>query len=193
MSGPRELELNSKAPTLIDLTVHVDDRGSLYEVVREFELPQNVKEVGMPGSPEPVKVRWARFGQTYVVNSPSRGTIRAFHRHQILWDYFCVVHGRAKFVVVDGDPKDWGEVDQMLAKRNEFGITLGIDEQWDFVLGTEKPRVLVVPPLLWHGWEALTDDVVLMCVGTELYDSGKPDEQRIPARMLRDPWGIKAR
>ncbi|MEJ5199015.1 MAG: hypothetical protein WHX53_08835, partial [Anaerolineae bacterium] len=32
-----------------------------------------------------------RFGQVYLVGDPVRGAIRAFHKHEELWDWFCIV------------------------------------------------------------------------------------------------------
>ena len=175
----------SLEPKVIDLPVYLDDRGSLYEVVHHYDLPQDnrwAKSHAHGDYKHP-----ARFGQVYVVNSPSRGTIRAFHRHRELWDYFCIVSGRAKFVVVQSDPSGT-ETD-----NPSWTETAGIDEIWTFVLGAEKPRLLVVPPMFWHGWEALTDNTILVSLGTDLYDRDNPDEQRIAAKAFGDVWGIKPR
>ena len=62
-----------------ELTRHVDDRGTLEEVLRRDD-------------PEFVK-----FGQVYMVRSRQPGTVRAFHRHKKLWDHFCIVSGSALF------------------------------------------------------------------------------------------------
>jgi len=116
-------------------------------------------------------------GQVYVVRSPVRGTIRGFHRHRTLWDFFCVVHGRAKVVVV----------------RPKEGEPLVADEVWSHVLCEEQPSLLTIPPLLFHGWEALTDDVMLLSVGSEVYDRTKPDEERVPFDIFGSVWGITPR
>src|SRR3972149_52277 len=71
-----------KGQAVTPLTVHEDDRGSLYEILHDHDLPE--------GRPIP------QFSR---VRSPARGTIRAFHRHAKLWDFFCCVRGRAKVVL----------------------------------------------------------------------------------------------
>ena len=147
-------------PMLIPLVVHADDRGSLFEVLHDYELPGYIEK---------------RFGQVYMVKSPVRGTIRGFHRHDLLWDYFCVVHGRAKVVMVR-------------PKANEPSVA---DEVWSTVLAAEKPSVVVIPPLVFHGWEALTDDTILLSIGSEVYNPKTPDEERIPFDTFGDVWGIK--
>lgn len=47
-----------------ELRVHEDDRGSLYEAIHNYDIPE--------------------FGQTYVVTTRKAGTIRAYHRHEKL-------------------------------------------------------------------------------------------------------------
>src|SRR3972149_5007704 len=71
-----------KGQAVTPLTVHEDDRGSLYEILHDHDMPEG----------RPIR-------QIYLVRSPARGTIRAFHRHAKLWDFFCCVRGRAKVVL----------------------------------------------------------------------------------------------
>lgn len=154
-------------PMVKKLTVHADDRGSLFEVLHDYELSYE-KVVGESDIPA--------FGQVYIVRSPVRGTIRGFHRHVQLWDYFTVVHGRAKVVVA----------------RRDFGpARIAADAIWSTVLAAEAPSLVVIPPYLYHGWEALTDDTVLVSIGSEVYDSQRPDEERIRFDAFGDVWGIK--
>jgi dTDP-4-dehydrorhamnose 3,5-epimerase-like enzyme len=146
--------------------VHEDDRGSLFEVLHAYELPQD------RSGHFPV----ARFGQVYIVRSPASGTIRGLHRHKRLWDYFCCTRGRAKVVVVQA------EVFEL--KRKATGETLHtaptqIDMTWTFILTADQPKVLTIGPGLWHGWKALDDDTSLVCIGSEVYNREAPDEERI--------------
>lgn len=154
-------------PMVQKLTVHADERGSLFEVLHEHELPYE-RVAGESDIPA--------FGQVYVVRSPVHGTVRGFHRHMRLWDYFTVVHGRAKVVVA----------------RRDYGTSRIVDDAiWSTVLAEEAPSVVVIPPYLFHGWEALTDDTVLVSIGSEVYDSKNPDEERIPFDAFGDVWGIQ--
>ncbi|HHH82482.1 MAG TPA: hypothetical protein ENL35_05810 [Chloroflexi bacterium] len=73
---------------VIDLAVHEDDRGYLVEIARKT------------GGGEPHAVIH-QFGQVYLVGDRTRGTIRAFHKHEDLWDWFFISHGSAKFVLKD--------------------------------------------------------------------------------------------
>ncbi len=160
-------EVLAPEPMVKKLAVHADDRGSLFEVLHDYELPYE-KVAGESDIPA--------FGQVYIVRSPVRGTIRGFHRHVKLWDYFTVVHGRAKVIVA----------------RRDYGIShIESDAIWSTVLAAEAPSVVVIPPYLYHGWEALTDDTVLVSIGSEVYDSQCPDEERIPYDAFGDVWGIK--
>lgn len=128
---------------LIDLKVHQDDRGLLFEVLHDYDL---------------VSKGNARFGQVYIVRNPAPFTVRAFHRHRELWDYFSIIHGAAKFVLVNP------------GKYSARVLTL---TEW-------RPQLLIVPPGCWHGWMSLVPDTILLCTGSEVYNSADPDEERVP-------------
>lgn len=143
---------------LVPLIVHVDDRGYLMEII-------HVTDPFLP-----------KFGQVYIVGNPSRHTIRAFHKHQMLWDYFFISHGTAKFVLVDdreGSPT-----------YQHMNV---------FVLSSRNPSLLVVPPGVYHGWMSLEDDTQLISIASEVYSREKPDEVRIPPDSFGDVWTVKGR
>lgn len=158
---PRKLN-EFKDIYLLNNHVHADDRGVLYETLHDYDL---------------IEYGNAKFGQVYVVHNPVRNTVRAFHRHEKLWDYFTIVHGSAKFILV-----------------NPGGTTAR-----EIILTDRRPQTLVVPPGCWHGWMSLEDDTVLLSVGSEVYNRNQPDEERVPPNTFDDlfedgsPWGIKAR
>ena len=141
---------------IISLQVNFDDRGYLFEIVHNYDMQ--------------------KFGQVYVVGDPTRGTIRAFHKHETLWDYFCIVKGSAKFVFVD-DKKD-----SKTYKQQEV-----------IILSEKAPKTIIVPPGVYHGWMSLEDDTIMISAGSELYDKEKPDETRIPPDSFGDYWTIKGR
>ena len=150
------MEYKVNRPGLIDLTLRVDDRGHLYEVCHSYDLTNE------------------RFGQVYCVQNPSPGAIRAFHRHQFLIDYFCIVHGRAIFCLVSPDETE--------------GLR--------YVLDSRKPQMLTVPVGWYHGWMGLVEDTILLSVGSELYSRENPDEERVPFDSFNelfngDPWVVK--
>lgn len=123
---------------LVDLELKQDSRGSLYEVLHQSDIK------------DPVSMK-----QVYIVSDPVRGTIRAFHKHEKLWDFFHIVRGSAIFCL------------------EKEGVPLKL------VLSDRKPQLLVVPPTVFHGWRSLEDNTVLVSIGSEEYDRDNPDEERI--------------
>jgi dTDP-4-dehydrorhamnose 3,5-epimerase len=148
---------------LIRLDVFEDDRGFLYEVVHDSDhfVPH--------------------IGQVYVVGDPSRGAIRAFHKHAELHDWFCLVSGSAKFAFVDDRP--------------ESATYRGTDV---VVTSARRPTLIVVPPGVFHGWVALEDNTLLLSVASHVYDRLEPDEVRVPPQAFaslfgRDVWTVEAK
>ena len=133
------------------LKVHKDDRGSLYEVIHDRDIEHE------------------KFGQQYIVKTRAAGTVRAFHRHEKLWDWFTILHGSAKFILVSADGKD--------VKT--------------FILDGNQPEVLTVPPTYWHGWQALEDNTILNSVANNCYNAENPDEERIPPSSFGQTWNIE--
>jgi dTDP-4-dehydrorhamnose 3,5-epimerase len=143
---------------LVPLVTRADDRGFLIEIIRATDE------------------HFSKFGQVYVVGDPVRGTVRAFHKHAVLWDYFFIVKGSAKFVLVDDRP--------------------GSDSQGSaevFVLGERNPALLVVPPGVYHGWMSLEDRTLMISTASEVYDRENPDEVRIAPDHFGDFWTVKGR
>jgi len=126
---------------VIPLEVHTDDRGHLFEVIRKEGKEKHAV--------------CHKFGQVYIVHNPVRNVVRAWHRHKELWDFFCVVKGRAKFLFVD-EQKKTKEV----------------------VLSARAPQLIVVPTGIWHGWVSLEDDTILLSIASETYVKEQPDEER---------------
>jgi dTDP-4-dehydrorhamnose 3,5-epimerase len=141
----------------------MDDRGYLIEIVRraESEGPHAVVH---------------RFGQVYLVGNMARGTIRAFHKHEELWDWFFISHGSAKFVLRD-DREDSATYREMM--------TIGAS--------VRNPRLIVVPPGVYHGWMSLEDDTQMVSTASEVYNQEKPDEVRIAPDSFGDVWTVKGR
>jgi len=143
---------------VVPLTAHVDDRGFLIEILRESDP------------------HFTRFGQVYLVGNPARGTIRAFHKHAALWDWFFIARGSAKFILRDDRPE---------SATYEHADT--------FVIGDRNPSLLVVPPGVYHGWMSLEDDTQLISTGSEVYNRQQPDEVRVPPDSFGTVWDVKGR
>lgn len=148
---------------VIDLTTHVDDRGYLIEVARQ---------VGSNGPHAVIH----KFGQVYLVGDTTRGTIRAFHKHNELWDWFFISHGSAKFVLKD-DRKDSPTYGEMMT----------------IIASERKARLIAVPPGVYHGWMSLEDDTQMVSTASHVYNQAQPDEVRIPPDAFGDVWAVKGR
>jgi len=148
---------------VIDLTAHLDDRGYLIEVAR------------CTGGSEPHCVVH-RFGQVYLVGDRTAGTIRAFHKHEELWDWFFISHGAAKFILKDD---------------REDSPTCG--EMMTLITSERRPRLIVVPPGVYHGWMSLEDDTQMVSTASHTYNADDPDEVRIPPDSFGDVWTVRGR
>ena len=143
---------------LVELAARVDDRGYLVKMLRADDP------------------HFTTFGEVYIVGDFSRGTIRAWHKHERLWDYFHISHGAAKF-----------------ALRDDRHDSPTYEEINTFVLSARNPATLVVPPGVYHGWMALEDDTQLVSVGSELYDPQNLDEVRVPYTSFGYDWTVQHR
>jgi dTDP-4-dehydrorhamnose 3,5-epimerase len=146
---------------LIPLKVNTDDRG--YLIV-----------IGSSGRDDAPDIPTLK--EVYLVGDMAEGTIRAFHKHQNLWDYFFISHGSAKFVLIDDRP-DSGTNEEMNT----------------FILTERNPSLLVVPPGVYHGWMSLEEDTQMVSLANNPYDPKNPDEKRIPADSFGDVWTVKGR
>ena len=102
-----------------------------------------------------------RFGQAYVT-SAYPGVVKAWHYHTRQTDYFCVLAGMAKVVLYDArqDSPTHGEISE-------------------FYLGEQARRLLVIPPLVYHGFKNIGEGLCLLLnLPTETYDYAQPDEYR---------------
>ena len=147
-----------KDAAFVPLVAHADDRGYLIEIVRA------------------VDPHFTKFGQVYLVGNFARGVIRAYHKHEQLWDWFFISHGAAKFALVDD---------------RSASPTHG--EMNTFVVSGKNPHVIAVPPGVYHGWMSLEDDTQMISVASEVYNRTQPDEVRISPDSFGDVWTVKGR
>jgi dTDP-4-dehydrorhamnose 3,5-epimerase len=152
----------------VRLAVPVDDRGELFEILRNDEEG------------------FRQFGQVYFVRSRQPGTVRGFHRHARMWDHFCIVRGSAKFGFMDAVPGDYtGTI--CPAHPAVYWVTLS----------DRQPMRLDVPAGTWHAWMALEPDTLLVSVASEPYcgvdRSEAPDEERVPATSFGAVWEVEAK
>lgn len=143
---------------LVKLETHVDDRGYLIEILRASDG------------------HFTKFGQVYMVGDAVRGVVRAWHKHEALWDWFFISHGSAKF-----------------ALRDDRSESPTYEEMNTFILGERNPGLLVVPPGVFHGWISLEDDTQLISTASEVYNRDNPDEVRVPPDSFGYEWEVKGR
>jgi dTDP-4-dehydrorhamnose 3,5-epimerase len=93
------------------------------------------------------------------------GIIRAWHRHlRGQEDYFICIQGSIKICAFDDreDSKTKGELDE-------------------FIVSGDKPRIVKIPGILWHGFKVLGVKPATLLYGVNrLYDYKDPDEERRP-------------
>ncbi|MCL0065857.1 dTDP-4-dehydrorhamnose 3,5-epimerase family protein [Dehalococcoidia bacterium] len=130
---------------------------------------------------EMLRSDWAefdKFAQSYVT-ACYPGVIKAWHYHKKQWDHFVCVYGMARVVLYDPreDSPTKGQI-------NEFYI------------GFVNPILIRIPPLVYHGFTAEGEELVLIVnFPTELYDYEQPDEHRVPHNDPSIPydWAITHR
>lgn len=151
--------LTGKADELIhgvrvkELTVHCDERGQLFEVLRSDEA------------------LFARFGQAYITTCYPC-VVKAWHMHRQQIDNLCVIRGRGKLVLFDAreDSSTKGEI-------NEF-------------FPCDERRLLVqIPTGVYHGFKNIgANELLILNIPTQVYNSDQPDEYRIDPRSRDIPY-----
>ncbi len=86
------------------------------------------------------------FGEVYFseVNS---GVIKGWKRHMRMTQHFAVPHGRIKVVIYDdrqGSPTYGGIAEFELGRHDDYTL-------------------LVIPPLLWYGFQGIANEPSLLC------------------------------
>jgi dTDP-4-dehydrorhamnose 3,5-epimerase len=140
------------------LVKHVDERGFFIEQLKRGDLDDDgrVFVADRPFAQLSRSVAYARGG-----NPPE--PIKAFHWHRKQWDYWDIVAGNARAVLVDLRPES---------------PTCGTVQT--LILGENSPRMVAIPPLVAHGYQCLgMGNIHLAYYVTEPYDARDPDEGRI--------------
>ena len=144
--------------------INIDDRGSLVSLLRADDgfVTDRIEEV-------------------YVIHDRSRNIVRAFHGHRELIDWFSIIRGSAKFILIDARKTIDGKANPFLG---------GIQE---VVLSDAHVSTLAVPPGVFHGWMSLEDDTILCSIANRVYNHAGPDEFRIPPDSFGIRWGVTFR
>jgi dTDP-4-dehydrorhamnose 3,5-epimerase len=84
------------------------------------------------------------------------GVVKCWHLHDLHTDQFTVTRGKLQVVLVDIRPESatFGQVNS-------------------FFLGEARPRLIKIPPMLMHGWKALSaPEVIVVNLQSHVYDAG---------------------
>jgi dTDP-4-dehydrorhamnose 3,5-epimerase len=152
--------------------LHTDQRGYFLEQLKRGDLDDE----GRPFLPEQSFAQMSR-SLAYARGGNPPELIKAFHWHKRQWDYWDIVKGNARVVLVDlrADSPTKGRTQVVMAGEN-------------------APKMIAIPPLVAHGYQVLDLRDVLLCYYvTEPYDPKQPDEGRIPwndPRIAFD-WSIE--
>lgn len=119
---------------------------------------------------------FTKFGQLYAT-TVYPGVVKGWHYHKKQTDNFIVMKGMVKVVLYDfrkGSPT--------YRQINEF------------FMGEHNFSILQIPPLVYHGFKGIgTEEAIVICCPTEVYDYKNPDEFRIPPHSKKVPynWALK--
>jgi dTDP-4-dehydrorhamnose 3,5-epimerase len=103
-----------------------------------------------------------KFGQVYMTTTYP-GVVKAWHKHEKQADNMACVAGMVKVVLRDA--------------RKGSPTFEEIDE---FFMGIHNPILIHIPAGIWHGWKCVgPEEAIVVNAQTEMYDSKKPDEQRL--------------
>jgi dTDP-4-dehydrorhamnose 3,5-epimerase len=141
------------------LTLHFDQRGHFTEQLKRGDLDDQ----GRPFLPEHGFAQMSR-SLAYARGGNPPELIKAFHWHKKQWDYWDMVAGDARIVLVDLRPDS--------PTKGRIQVVFS---------GERSAKVVAIPPLVAHGYQALSQRDILLCYYvTEPYRAEDPDEGRIP-------------
>ena len=140
-------------------TKHVDQRGFFIEQLKRGDVDDD----GKPFLPEQPFAQMSR-SLVYARGGNPPELIKAFHWHKKQTDYWDIVIGNARVVLVD-----------LRVDSPTSGVVQTL------ILGENSPRMVAIPPLVAHGYQVLgLADVHLVYYVTQPYSPGDPDEGRVP-------------
>jgi len=105
-----------------------------------------------------------RFGEVYV-SEVNPGIFKGWKRHQRMTQHIAVPHGRVRFSVFD---------DRAASPTRGVRASHEVGRPDRYVL-------IVIPPLVWYGWEALGDSGALLVNCADLaYEPGESEQVSTP-------------
>ena len=108
-------------------------------------------------------------GQINISHVNSTDHVVAWHRHKIQTDYWFCVKGSFK-------------VGLAIPDNNGYKL------KWEY-LSDKNPRVLKIPPGVWHGYKALQPESTMLYYLTEKYDTN--DEWKVEPGHFGENWATE--
>lgn len=110
------------------------------------------------------------IGQTYITKTIN-GVIKAWYQHQEQWDSIFVIQGEMKMALYD------------MRKNSPSYKQLDV-----FIISGSEPQLIRIPPGVWHGFQALKSDLLLLHMNSHPFDFNHPDEIRIDPHSPEIPF-----
>jgi dTDP-4-dehydrorhamnose 3,5-epimerase len=103
-----------------------------------------------------------KFGQAYLTTAKP-GIVKAWHYHRKQTDNFICINGKIRLALYDARKKS---------------LTFG--KITEFVLSLETPKLVQIPPLVYHGFKCISGtEALVINIPTRAYNRKKPDEYRL--------------
>ena len=104
-------------------------------------------------------------------SATDHGVVKCWHLHQVHTDHFTVTRGKLQVCLAD--------------LREDSPTFRHVNR---FFLGSLRPRLIKIPPMVMHGWKALSaPEVLVVNAQTHVYDPA--DEFKLPWDcVLADLW-----
>lgn len=103
------------------------------------------------------------FGQVYVTQSFD-GVVKAWYRHARQIDQLAAIIGTVRLALFDS--------------RTESPTAGRVQE---VMMGERSPRLVTIPPGVWHGFKAVDGDAFLVHLNSRPFDFDDVDEERLSA------------
>ena len=124
--------------------------------------------------------KYLRGGQVNISYVNSTQHVVAWHKHNIQTDYWFCVKGSLKVGLAE-ETKESRE--QVPGEGGQYYET-----KFEY-LSDKNPRVLVIPPGVYHGYKALEPGSIMLYYLSEQYDPN--DELRAAVGAFGEDWGTE--
>ncbi len=147
----------------------------------EDDRAQRLQDVFKKGMPD------TQINISYI---NSTGHCVGWHSHVKQTEYWFVVSGALKVGLARR--KTWEE-EGPYTGYSPAEIAKQVEVEFEY-LSDKNPRVLEIPPGIYHGYKALVPGTILMYYITEKYETvSKHDDQRVPIGHWGEDWNTPSK